>query len=403
MEVFNSTALTIILCSTVILSYFFSLLSLKTHIPSVLLLLTTGIVIKLIVSELGINYNFPAPVIEILGTVGLIMILLEAGLDLKIERGRFALIKNSVLSATMVMLFSVLFVSFIIKFWLKQPFLNSIVYAIPLSIISGAIVLPSLQHLSNNKRDFLVYEASFSDILGILLFNFIITEHAFSLFNISMFFFSLLLAVVISLVVSLFLFYLLTRSRVNVKFFLTFSILVMLYVFGKLINFPSLIVILVFALMVSNWEKIKYRKLTNLFPHSQITETYDLLLSITAETSFLIRTFFFILFGYSIDLHLIINLEVLTVGSAIVAVMLLVRYLYLKLFLKSNIFPELYFMPRGLITILLFYKIPEGLRLTEFNKGILFFVVLATTIIMMFGSVFYKTYKGQKAPDEIFM
>jgi hypothetical protein len=82
--------------------------------------------------------------------------------------------------------------------------------------------------------------------------------------------------------------------------------------------------------------------------------------------------------------------------------MLLVRYFYLKVFVKTNIFPELYYMPRGLITILLFYKIPTGFQLSSFNEGILFFVVLATGLIMLFGAVFHKSEKNESIPDEIF-
>ena len=48
-------------------------------------------------------------------------------------------------------------------------------------------------------------------------------------------------------------------------------------------------------------------------------------------------------------------------------------------------------MPRGLITILLFYKIPSELKLTEFSDGVVYFVILATSIIMFVGSLLYKT------------
>jgi NhaP-type Na+/H+ or K+/H+ antiporter len=349
MEYLNSTAIIFILCGIVILSYFFSLLSLKTRVPSVILLLATGIIIKEVLLQFGIQYELPKAIIELFGTIGLIMILLEAGLDLKINKERVSLIRNSLFAALFIMFLSVVPVALIIKYWLNEPLLNSFVYALPLSIISGAIVIPSVEHLTVQKRDFLVYEASFSDILGILFFNFIITEHALSFFNFSLFFINVIFAVIIALIVSFFLFYLITRSKVNARFFLVFSILILLYVSGKLINLPSLIIILIFGLMVSNWEEIKYKKLLNIFPHQQIENIKELLHSITAESSFLIRTFFFILFGYSININLFTNIEVISIGSAIVAVMMLVRYVYLKIFVKSNIFPELFYMPGGLL------------------------------------------------------
>ena len=73
-----------------------------------------------------------------------------------------------------------------------------------------------------------------------------------------------------------------------------------------------------------------------------------------------------------------------------------VRLLYLRFFVQTNVFPESFFLPRGLVTIVLFYKIPENLRLSAFNEGILFFIILTTSLIMAAGMIFYK-----KKPEQI--
>jgi len=44
----------------------------------------------------------------------------------------------------------------------------------------------------------------------------------------------------------------------------------------------------------------------------------------------------------------------LFVGGLIIFALLNVRYLYFRFFLHTNIFPEVVFIPRGLITIVLF-------------------------------------------------
>lgn len=64
--------------------------------------------------------------------------------------------------------------------------------------------------------------------------------------------------------------------------------------------------------------------------------------------------------------------------------------------MRTNLFPESFFIPRGLITIVLFYKIPDSLKLSSFNDGILFFIILTTSIIMALGMIFYK-----KKPEQI--
>jgi predicted membrane channel-forming protein YqfA (hemolysin III family) len=58
------------------------------------------------------------------------------------------------------------------------------------------------------------------------------------------------------------------------------------------------------------------------------------------------------------------------------------------------------FIPRGLITIVLFYKIPQSFQLKTFNGGILFFVILLSAIIMTLGMIFYKKKTEDLVEDE---
>jgi NhaP-type Na+/H+ or K+/H+ antiporter len=179
----------------------------------------------------------------------------------------------------------------------------------------------------------------------------------------------------------------------EIKFFLVFALLIVLYEGGRMLGLPSLLIILVFGLFVNNWDVVKIPLLRKFFPVEIAQQTAKLLHTITAETAFLIRTFFFILFGFSIKTAAIGSSEVVVAGSIIVIILLCMRFLYLKFFLKENVYPETLFIPRGLITILLFYKIPAALRLNAFNDSILFFVILVTGCIMMLGLVFYRKQK----------
>jgi len=183
---------------------------------------------------------------------------------------------------------------------------------------------------------------------------------------------------------------LLVRSRINERFFLMFSVLVVIYVGGKMLHLPSLITILMFGLVVNNWELISGKFTRQYFEVEKVQDTGRFLKSITGESSFLIRTFFFVIFGYNIDLGFFQNQTVLLIGGAVVAALLGMRFIYLRILHKYHLFPELFYIPRGLITILLFYKIPEFRKLQGFDEGILFFVILATALILMAGSLLYK-------------
>lgn len=386
----STELLLIILCSLVVLSYFFSFASQYIRVPSVLLLLFAGMGFRLLADHNNFNWLLPVNVVEGLGVVGLIMIVLEAGLDLKLSKHKLPLIRGSFISALLILIISTAIIAAIIYFWLKEDITKCIVYALPLSIMSSSIVLPSIHGLSDDKKEFLVYEASFSDILGIMLFNYFTANEILTLFSVGVFGLNLVIAIVASVVISYLLFLVLTKTRLEVKFFLVFSLLILIYSGGKLMHLPSLLIILVFGLMINNWEQIPLKPLANAFPMNRVEPIRKLLHSITAESSFLIRTFFFILFGYSIDLKLLNNSEVMLVGSLIVLALFLIRWLYLRYAFQTKVFPEVFFIPRGLITIVLFYKIPTHMKLDTFNDGILFFIILSTGIILSIGMILYK-------------
>lgn len=386
----------IALCSLVVLSYVFSILSRYIRIPSVLMLLFMGIGFRALADVYAKDVSFSPQLVESLGVVGLIMIVLEAGLDLKLERSKLKLIRDSFFSALVIFVISAALLTYILNYWLHESLEKCLLYAIPLSIMSSSIVIPSISPLSDQKKEFLIYEASFSDIIGIVAFNYFAAGDTMSFASVGIFFGNIALSVVLSVLLSFLLLLILARTKLNIKFFLIFSLLILIYAGGKIFHLPSLIIILVFGLLINNWEKLRWERLVKFFPHEQVDSLRHLLHSVTAETSFLIRTFFFLLFGFSISLNFLSQREVIMVGSLIVLAMFIVRILYLRFFVRTNLFPESFFIPRGLITIVLFYKIPESMRMTSFDDGILFFVILTTTIIMGIGMIFYR-----KKPDQI--
>ncbi len=396
MHILDTEEILIVICSLIVLSYLFSIVSSYIRVPSVLLLLFAGIGFRWLADFNEMNMSFSAQLVEALGVVGLIMIVLEAGLDLKLGKDKVKLIRDSFFSALFIFVISTVLLSIILNYWLQEPFNKCIVYAIPLSIMSSSIVIPSIHPLSAQKREFLVYEASFSDIIGIIVFNYFAAGDVLKWKSIGMFGLNIGLSVVLSLLLSFLLLIILARTKLNIKFFLIFSLLILIYAGGKIFHLPSLLIILAFGLLINNWEKLKWKRILQYFPSSQVEPLRHLLHSVTAETSFLIRTFFFLLFGFSISLKFLSESEVILVGSLIVFALFIVRILYLRFFVQTNLFPESFFIPRGLITIVLFYKIPEHLKLSSFNDGILFYIILTTSIIMTIGMIFYK-----KKPDQV--
>jgi Kef-type K+ transport system membrane component KefB len=365
------------------------------------MLLLTGIGIREVLIYFNAYAKISSNTVELFGILGLIMIVLEAGLDLEINQKKIGLIRNAFLSALLIFILSAAACSTFLYYYLKESYLHCLIYAIPLSIVSGAIVIPSISHLQETKREFLVYETSFSDILGIMLFNYIIGGNILKAGNLALFFGSTLFTISVSVILSILILFILTRISTKVRFFLVFAILMFLYAGGKMLHLPSLFIILLFGLLVSNWHLSIFKSMYGWVRPERVKGVVHLLHAITAESSFLIRTFFFVIFGLTIDIRLLMDTEVVLAGSALLLLLFSIRFIYLRFFLHSHIFPELFFMPRGLITVLLFYSIPDAYKLSKFNEGILFFVILTSATIMMIGTIRYGKQETLIIDDEI--
>ena len=56
----------------------------------------------------------------------------------------------------------------------------------------------------------------------------------------------------------------------------------------------------------------------------------------------------------------------------------------------SDIIPQLFIAPRGLITVLLFYAIPAEAQIATFEPGILLFVIIGTSLLMTAAMIYDK-------------
>ena len=115
---------------------------------------------------------------------------------------------------------------------------------------------------------------------------------------------------------------------------------------------------------------------------------------ITAESAFVVRTFFFIIFGWSVYLGSLLSWSVIGLGLLVLVVIYLVRALMLFIFNGANLNPQLFLAPRGLITILLFFAIPKELSPGTDFEGVLLFVILFSCVIMTWAMIVRKKNKA---------
>lgn len=372
----------LVLSGLTVLAYLFNIFSRWTRVPSVVLLLATGILLRLIASQADFLLQIRNELVGFLGTIGLVIIVLEASLDLHLRRDNLPVIRRAFFSSAVILIGSSLAVSTLLHFWLEDLWKNCLIYSIPLSIISSAIVIPSTEHLSVSKREFTVYESSFSDILGIVFFNFITQRSEIDLSTPVGFLMEIVGVFIAGLVASLFIIWLGGKINEGVRHFFLLSLLVLLYALGKAAHLPALIIVLVFGLMLNNFERLIVPRLLPSLNGKGISSLVGQFKMVTSESSFILRTFFFVFFGFSIELSGLLNPVAIGASLVIVAVLLIVRYAYLRWAFKGNIFPEIFLMPRGLITILLFLSIPSQYSIGSFDQSIVFLVVLTSTVLM---------------------
>ena len=387
----------VVFSSVIILSYFFDLYSKKSGIPSVLMLIALGIVSNVILNISGspIPEEDIYPVLIPLGTVGLIFIVLEAALDLKLLRDRLWMIIKSLMVSSIGLALTAYLAAKMFEGLLSDlSFEHALLFTIPLSILSSAIIIPSLGALPEKRKEFMVYESVLSDIVGIVAFYAVLSSS--KMIDKSDVLPSTIRDLVITLVLSVLfgylLIYLFQKLKGHAKIYLLIAVLMLLYSLGKYLHLPSLVIVFIFGLILNNYSLFYKGKLRDFIDFEKIDSVLHDFKTVTAESAFVIRTFFFVVFGLSITLSsLFQDWKIILFGVLTIVIIYAVRAFVLLVFhgsIKiSSVLPELFLAPRGLITILLFFSIPaeikEGFEFGQYFDGVLLFVILCSCIIMM--------------------
>ena len=398
MDILTSYNLIIEASVILILSFIFGEISRKTNVPSVLMLIILGILLKLGMDTMGMGDIDFFPVLEILGIVGLIMIVLEAALELELKSEKYIPIAKAMGIALVGLLASTWVAAEILEYFIPGMTPDkALLYATPLSILSSAIIIPSVSGLKENKKEFHIYESTFSDIMGIMLFYFLTgqldaAEHSSGIIGFGG---NVLLTIGLSLVASYLIVLIFQNIKSHTKLFLLIAVLLLLYAVGKKMHLSSLIIILVFGLLIANMKLFFRGKLGEWLHLEKANHIYEGLHVITMETAFVVRTFFFVIFGVTIVLSSLANLNVAIVSLLIILSIYVIRYVILRLFIGKDIIPQLFIAPRGLITILLFYAIPETAKVEGFEPGILLFIIIGTSLIMTAAMVYDKNRAGE--------
>ncbi len=169
--------------------------------------------------------------------------------------------------------------------------------------------------------------------------------------------------------------------------------IVLVYILAKIYYLPGLLLVLIFGMVLSNiqlFENNRVKKYVDFVKFRSDIKAFKVILT---ELTFLVRSFFFIMFGFYAKIEGLFDLNNLLTGAAITAGILLLRLLFFRMVIKTKLIPLLFFAPRGLITILLFISIPAESRISFINEEVITIVILFTIFILMIGNMLSRKNK----------
>jgi Na+:H+ antiporter len=380
-----------------VLAYVANRLFRQTRIPDVIVLMAAGVLLGPVFHI--IDRQLFEPISHLFGTLALVLILFEAGLELDI-RDTIRHFPAGLLLSVFTYALSVLFVVLILTKGFHNGIGEALLYGAVLGCTSGSITLPVLQQIEASvaAKTTLLLDASLSDTLavltvGVLLNLQVSSERLASNFAITFLYqmaFSLALAAAAAALWSLVLPKLSEQRFWQV---LTFSSVLLLYASAELIHANGLITVLGFGLGLSNFRKVG-RQLLGQYPLAGAPgqEPHLQILNFHSEISFLVRSFFFVLIGVLVHVQGLTRYIPLVAG--ILGAIILARWLAARatgwLWLGGHALERelpVWIFPRGLITVVLALEVLQtrGAAFAPLAE-ISFAVILATNLILIGGA-----------------
>ena len=121
---------------------------------------------------------------------------------------------------------------------------------------------------------------------------------------------------------------LLNKINHSVKFIPIIILLVLFYAITKYFHLPGLIFILLFGMFLGNLNLLYKTKWAQTFHVESLKKEFVRFNEIVAETTFLVRTLFFLLFGFLIETSELLNLSALPWAIGITLAIFIIRMLF---------------------------------------------------------------------------
>ncbi|MEC5386095.1 cation:proton antiporter [Uliginosibacterium sp. H3] len=383
----------------VLMAYLLDFVGRRLRVPAVVLLIFSGLALSALDDFTGVKLDLPHELLPVLGTVGLILIVLEGALDISLTREHIGLVGRTALVALLGILCTGGLIAVFLMAVFKLPTFQSMLLAAPLAIISSAVAIPAASALAPNQRVFVVYESSLSDILGVIIFYALLSYNG----NVGELLVSQIgevtLSVVVGLLMALAVFWLMPRIDHHVRVLPLIFGIVLLYGVGKMMHLAPLVMVLLVGLLLNNGFLIERLTRGRMKAAASFATDLEGFKHLTAEFTFVVRSFFFVLLGFSTKLANLANPMAWGIAAVIMVCCILPRLPLLRWVAGERSRALVFFAPRGLITVLLFMSLPEEYRLPDAPPATVMLVILMWAMLLTYGSVrFNDSSRKEAAP-----
>jgi len=386
-----------ILAGFIILAGFFgNLFFERTKVPDVIALLAVGIVIGPVsglVSPGNLHH-----LAEYVGSLALLVILFEGGMDLEIDRLRsefgtatFLVLVSFILTASGI----ASYLHFILGWEIKQGLLLGAI----LGCTSAAIVIPIVNRLnvSEEIKTTLSVESALSDVLAVVLtislIDAILIGQQDPVAPVKAVVGSFSTAIVFGWIVGLVWMKVLDLMRgKKLAYMLTLAAMMITFGSVRILGGSGSIAVLVIGLVLGNADSF-----TRFLKIKEPLAVDQSIRFLHEEITFFIRTFFFVYLGMMFSFR-DINIEFLKLCGAMLLIIILLRMISTEITVR--VYPEkqserlliTLMLPRGLASaVLATLPAAAGVPQTEGFAGITFGVIIVTNILLTVGMYFTGT------------
>jgi potassium/hydrogen antiporter len=366
----------------VFLAHLFAEIFSRRRIPDVLLLIIIGLIIGPV---FGIvtpgDFGLIGPVFT---TITLVTILFEGGTELRLDTIR-NVIKGTILLTFLNFIATMAIVGLIGWLLFDWPPMVSFMLGAIIGGTSAAVVVPIVRHLnmSKNSSTILIFESAFSDVLCIVVALAFLSGVQLGGMNwgnmLGQILASFVLATILGLIGAYFWSVILHRIRtIKNSIFTTPAFVFVIFGISELLGYSGAIAALAFGIGLANINSVNLSKFGTYFDkkHESLNETERILF---AEIVFLLKTFFFVYVGISIQLN---DLYPVLIGLAITIILFLVRIPVIRASMpRTTVKNDLFFMsaivPKGLAAaVLATIPLQQSIEYGEMIMNITFSVIL---------------------------